>query len=95
MGDNNDHISRYYYESITTKLERTIEKLWLTVILLILLLVGTNAAWVYYESQFEDTTTTIQQDVDAKSDNGSDLNINTVGGDYNGGESENQTDGNN
>lgn len=49
------------HESITTKLERTIEKLWILNIILIILLVGTNAAWIYYENQFEDTV--ISQEV--------------------------------
>lgn len=41
------------HESITTRLERTIEKLWLLCIILVLLLVGSNAYWIYYESQWE------------------------------------------
>lgn len=57
------------HEGIVTRLERTIEKLWVLCILLILLLVGTNAAWLYYENQFEDTVTTVSQDVDAVSGN--------------------------
>lgn len=93
MGENNDTISRYYFESITTKLERTIEKLWIMCIILIILLVGSNGAWLYYQSQFEETTT-VQQEVDANADNGSDLNLTTVGGDYHGGEGENKTDNN-
>jgi hypothetical protein len=93
MDNNNDTISRYYFESITTKLERTIEKLWILCIILIILLVGSNGAWLYYQSQFEETTT-VQQEVDANADDGSDLNLTTVGGDYHGGESESQTDNN-
>lgn len=93
MEDNHDTISRYYFESITTKLERTIEKLWIMCIILIILLVGSNGAWLYYQSQFEETTT-VQQEVDANADDGSDLNLTTVGGDYHGGESKSQTDNN-
>lgn len=47
--------------------ERTIKKLWVIIILLIVLLVGTNAGWIYYESQFEvaeSTTNEIEQEVD-------------------------------
>ena len=69
MDDNHDSISRYYFESITTKLERTIEKLWILCIILIILLVGSNGAWLYYEHQFEDTVTTVSQDVDSVSGN--------------------------
>ena len=46
------------HESITTRLERTIEKLWILCIILIVLLVGTNIAWICYENQFEDTVIT-------------------------------------
>lgn len=95
MDNNNDTISRYYFESITTKLERTIEKLWILCIILIILLVGSNGAWLYYENSFEDTVTTVTQDVDAEANDGSDLTLNTVGGDLNGGEGESKTDDNN
>ena len=88
-------VSYIVFESVTTKLERTIEKLWILAIILVLLLVGTNAGWLYYESQFKvEETTTVTQGVDATADDSSDLNINTVGGDYNGSEGENKTDRN-
>lgn len=48
------------HESITTKLERTIEKLWILAIILIFLLVGTNCIWIYYESQWE--TISVEQE---------------------------------
>lgn len=52
------------HEGIMTRLERTIERLWILAIILIVLLVGTNVGWLYFESQFEDKTeTTITQDV--------------------------------
>ena len=44
--------------------ERTIRRLFIIVILLILLLVGTNAAWIWYEAQFEDCVTTVEADTD-------------------------------
>lgn len=47
-------------------MERTIERLWILAIILVVLLVGSNAAWMYYENQFEDTV--ITQDV--KQDSG-------------------------
>lgn len=49
-------------ESMLTRLERTLTKLWIVILILIVLLVGSNIAWLYYESQFE--TTEITQDVD-------------------------------
>ncbi len=56
------------YESSMARSERTIKRLFIIVILLIVLLVGTNVAWLIYESQFEDVVTTneIAQDVDTE-----------------------------
>lgn len=42
--------------------ERTVKKLWVIIILLVVLLFGSNAAWIYYESQFETVQTEITQD---------------------------------
>ena len=74
------------FESTTARQERTIKRLWILCIILIVALLGTNAGWIYYEKQFEDVEVT--QEVEATSDGDSDLNINTIGGDYYGGESE-------
>ena len=84
MDEKNESISKYYFESITTKLERTIERLWILAIILVVLLVGSNAAWMFYENQFEDTV--ITQDVKQDSGEGG-MNTykgNVVGGDYSG-----------
>ena len=50
------------YESATSKLERTIKRLFIVLILTIICLVGTNVAWVVYEAQFE----TISYDQDGE-----------------------------
>ena len=42
------------------RLERIIKRLWVLVLVLIVLLAASNAAWIYYESQFETTETTIE-----------------------------------
>jgi hypothetical protein len=53
------------HESDMARLERTIKRLWILLILLIVLLVGSNIAWTIYEGQFETVETTeITQDVD-------------------------------
>lgn len=41
------------YEAAMSRLERIIKRLWITTIILIVLLVGTNALWLWYESQYE------------------------------------------
>ena len=50
------------HEASMARSERTVKRLWATIILLILLLVGSNAAWLFYESQFEDVVTTVTQE---------------------------------
>ena len=63
------------HEQEMARRERTEKRLWLTIILLICLLVGTNAGWIYYESQFTDVIT---QEVVQEADNG---NNSFIGGD--------------
>ena len=50
----------YAYEVALARLDRVIKRLYKIVILLIILLVVSNAAWLYYESSFEEIR--IEQD---------------------------------
>lgn len=53
------------HESDMARAERHTKALIWVIVLLIVLLVGTNAGWLWYESQFEvveETTTTVTQD---------------------------------
>lgn len=69
--------SQYTIDILAAMTERTIKRLWILIILLVVLLFGTNAAWIAYESQFTEEITT--QEVTQEADNG----INRfVGGDY-------------
>lgn len=67
---NNDKaamIPYFVHEGEMARAERTIKRLWILCILLIVLLVGSYIGFFYYESQYEDTVTTTQtvtQDVD-------------------------------
>lgn len=63
------------YEGTMARMERTIHRLWTLAVLLVILLVGTNIAWVAYESQYEDVTVT--QDVLQTTDDGG-VNSNTL-----------------
>ena len=42
------------HEGMMARAEITIKRLWITILLLIVLLFGSNAGWIWYESQFED-----------------------------------------
>lgn len=82
------------YESQMARMERVIKKMFVLIIILIVLLFGTNAGWLWYESQFEDVETTVTQELD--SGEGGDAIINDgvhINGDDINGESE--TDGDN
>lgn len=79
MADTNRE-QQYYVDIFSGLAERTIKRLWIVILLLIVLLVGTNVAWLVYESSFEEITTT-EQTVTQESDNG---NNSFIGGDYNG-----------
>lgn len=85
MNDNR-YIPYIAFESATSRQERTIKRLWILCLVLIIALLGTNAGWIYYESTFEEVSVT--QEVDATSEGDSDLRLNTIGGDYNFGKSE-------
>lgn len=64
------------HESAMARAERTAKRLWITILTLIFLLVGSNCIWIWYNDQFEVVeTTTIEAEQD-----GSGVNI-VSGGD--------------
>jgi len=69
------------HEADMARQERTIKRLWIALIIVILLFAGSNLAWVVYESQME---TVVTQEVEQQADGDSDISF--VGGDYYGGE---------
>ena len=56
MNENEDMqmIPYYVHESDMARMERQIKRLWIALIMTIVFLVGSNAAWIWYESQFVD-----------------------------------------
>ena len=67
------------HEGTMARAEITIKRLWITILLLIVLLVGTNGLWIWYESQFEYCQTT--QEVTQESNHGDNS---FIGGDVGG-----------
>ena len=65
------------HEADMARMERTVRRLWVLLLVLIVLFVGSNIAWIVYESQFETTIT--EQSVEQTAENGTN---NFVGGDY-------------
>lgn len=55
---------QYQIDIISAMAERTIKRLWILIVILVLLLFGSNLAWIVYESSFVDTVVT-QENGDA------------------------------
>lgn len=58
------------HEGVMVRLERIIRRLWLLLIILILLFVGTNIAWIVYENQFEEVVTQTEMEVQQDTEGG-------------------------
>lgn len=67
------------YEIAIAFAERTTKRLWVVIIILIGMLLATNAGWLWYESQFEYVTEAITQEVEQDAEGGQNS---FIGGDY-------------
>ena len=77
-------IPYYVHEGEMARQERHIKRLWILCIIIFAALIGTNAGWLWYESQFEDQVITQEVSQDS-GDGGSNSYVGRiVGGDYNG-----------
>lgn len=56
------------HQGIVATMERVNKRLWITLVILVFLLVGSNIGWLVYESQFEEAATTEEVIVDAEDD---------------------------
>lgn len=74
-------IPYFAHEGEMARAERMNKRLWIVILVLILCLVGTNAGWIVYESQFEDSVVT--ESYEAQADNNSSAILNTGEGDVN------------
>lgn len=72
------------HEGMVARQERTIKRLWILCLVIFAAFVGSNAAWIWYESQFEEQeiVQTVLQDSDDGGTNTYHGNI--IGGDLNG-----------
>ena len=74
------------HEASMARMERQAKRLWITVLSLIVILVATNGAWIWYESKFSDIVTTIEAEQDGSGVNivsGGDLDYGAEGDDNN------------
>ena len=63
---NSKAVQYIVHESAMARAERSAKRLWIVVLVLIVMLVGTNGAWIWYESQFDvvETTEVVQGNSD-------------------------------
>lgn len=91
MGDN--VVSFVAYESQGARLERGNKRLFILSVILMILLLATNGAWIYYESTFSTTQETkLEQEIETGEGDGD--TIITGIGDVNYGESKTKSNGN-
>lgn len=97
-GDNKQTISFAAYEANEARHERRETKFFIVILTLILLLVGTNAGWLWYERTMETVyeteteTITTTYDVEQNNDTGTNNNFIGNGGEIVIGKSENTSD---
>lgn len=77
-----ESISYYAHEGMMARMERANRRLWIVILVLILALIASNGAWIWYESQWEPYEESITQEVTQETGNGGDNHF--IGGDYNG-----------
>jgi len=89
-----DTIDYFTHEGMMARMERIIRRLWILCIIIFLALVGTNAYWIWCESQFEDEVITqeMMQDIDTGEGDAT-VNGTVTGIDYGTSETGNQANG--
>ena len=73
-----ENVPYIVHESSMARMERHAKRLWIAVLLLIVMLVGTNGAWLWYNSQFE-TVETVTEEYQADASDGGNAIINGDG----------------
>jgi hypothetical protein len=76
-----DTISYFVYEDAMVRAERHLKRQIVVIILLLIALIGTNAGWLWYESQFQMTDITKEVKQDVQTGDG-DLTITGIGDIY-------------
>lgn len=67
-GNQNTSIPFVAFEAVQSRMERIIKRMWIVIVILIFLLVGSNIAWLIYESQWEEyEETTVTQEANWES----------------------------
>lgn len=62
MDDRNINVDYLIFESTLARMERINKRLFILCVIVFLAFMGSNIAWLCYESQYEDTVITAEQD---------------------------------
>jgi flagellar basal body-associated protein FliL len=89
--DNKD-VPYIVHEGDMARMERSNRRLWIIILVLIVLLVGSNIAWLCYENSMEEVSTTNEVTQELDTSDGGDAMIN---GDVNIGESKKNSEDHN
>ena len=66
---NHESIPYAAHELAMAQNERTVKRLWITILTLIFLLVGSNCAWLWWNNQWETVYQEVTQDADTGTNN--------------------------
>lgn len=55
-----ENVSYTVYETAQARADRRLKWMWILVVIMFVALIGTNGAWLYHESQYQDEVTTIE-----------------------------------
>lgn len=64
-----ENVPKFTVEGIVDRLDRINRRLVWIIVLLIVLLVGSNVVWIVYENQFQDLSIEVQQDAETGTNN--------------------------
>lgn len=69
-GKDPERVPYIVHEASMARMERQAKRLWITILVLIFVLIGTNGAWLWYNSQFEAVETVTEEYQADASDSG-------------------------
>ena len=77
-GKDPERVPYIVHEASMARMERQAKRLWITILVLIFILIGTNGAWLWYNSQFE-AVETVTEEYQADASDGGNAIINGDG----------------
>jgi len=77
-GKDPERVPYIVHEASMARMERQAKRLWITILVLIFVLIGTNGAWLWYNYQFE-AVETVTEEYQADASDGGNAIINGDG----------------